>query len=358
MTWKRKNLLRKTGLALVSLVLSILSAECLLRAFLYVDFLKIPAWRNPALYAGYSDDDAYWELHHHFDGEWYPNSSDMIHPVLGWSQDRIRAGNPLGLFDDTVSRLSSEKRKILFYGDSYVKGGAESDFQLPVFLTNQMKNTAVVDFSVGGYGLDQSYLMFTLTHEKARKPYILMVILFDDLDRSILSVRTYQKPYYVLENNLLKLSGVPVDTDPVHYLRTHPPKIRSYLAGYASQTLRRKSKSLDSYLSRIPEKQQINSAILAQLKRDCLEKQYPLEVVIFYDPTSLQVSTWQERFLKEKLEELQIPYFDTKPILLAYANAHNIPLLQLYDATWHHNNLGNSVLGQKLLEHLKNRGFE
>jgi hypothetical protein len=51
----------------------------------------------------------------------------------------------------------------------------------------------------------------------------------EDVDRSVLSVRIGQKPYFELRDDALVLSGVPVGADPAAFFAAHPPRIRSYL---------------------------------------------------------------------------------------------------------------------------------
>ena len=50
-----------------------------------------------------------------------------------------------------------------------------------------------------------------------------------DLDRSVLSVRIGQKPYFELVDGRLELRGVPVEPSAEAYFANHPPRIRSYL---------------------------------------------------------------------------------------------------------------------------------
>lgn len=338
-------------------VVCFLVIEMLLRMSIFCPVFKIEKLRHPELYAGYSDDDDYWKLYYRFDGAFKPATPTEAHPVLGWSQTEIDKENPLGLEHDTLNNLLSSKLHVMFYGDSFVKGRSSPDYFICTYMTKHLNNAVVVDLGVGGYGLDQIFLMFKLTYNKVMKPYVLIGVLCDDdLDRSVLTVRMSQKPRFILKNGELSLTGVPIDIDQKRFFETHPVEIKSYFFRYLLRNLLSGFSCIRDHLSKINEKIQINTRIIEEIKRLSDNEGTPLEFVLFYAPRSLQRVTWQEKFLKDKLNELQIPFIDTKTLLLNYAKENNIDTHYFYSfPNGHHNDLGNQIIANGLLSELSRR---
>jgi hypothetical protein len=221
--------------------------------------LKIGALRRPDLYADYASDDTYWFLQQ----KWNPRQPfvlpDHVHEVLGWSQRAPTATNPLGLFDMTRLRLAATGPKLLFFGDSFVRGAADREFQLPEYLNARLEDLSVADLGVGGYGLDQIYLMFEALRPQAAGSQILVGILAeDDLDRTTLSVRTSQKPYFALSaDGGLLLRGVPIQRDQAAFFRRWSLPLHSYFLAF----LRKRFVGSDE---KIGLKQRISAGLLAR----------------------------------------------------------------------------------------------
>ena len=99
-----------------------------------------------------------------------------------------------------------------------------------------------------------------------------------DLDRSVLSVRIGQKPYFELVDGRLELRGVPVEPSAEAYFANHPPRIRSYLWAMLVHS-RALPGPVGTFLrgdvATLARKREINCAILASA---ALELQHPLGV--------------------------------------------------------------------------------
>lgn len=345
-----KKFLKTISYIFICASVCFLIIEVLIRVSLFSDHFKIERIRQPGLYGGYSEDDDYWKLYYKLIGEFKPPNPKAIHPMLGWSQAWVDKSNPLGLRDESLRLIDAEKKKILFYGNSYVRGASNSEYEIPSYMNSKLKEAAVIDLSSGGYGLDQMFLMFKLTNEKVASPYIIFGILVDDdLDRSVLSVRTGQKPYFDLKNGKLTLKGVPVDPDPQHYFNTNPPKIKSYLFRLIFRGF------FHGYLNKINQKIAVNAKIIEEIGSVCKTKQYPLSFVLFYGEGYLRFTSWQELFIKHKLKELKIPYIDTKDFLKNYAGHNKVDFSAFYIAKGytrnHHNNLGNRIISDAILNY-------
>lgn len=252
----------------------------------------------------------------------------------------------------------SPKRKILFYGDSFVRGVSDPEYEIPRNMHGQLDNTAVVDLSCGGYGVGQMFLMFQETHRKVRDPLILVgLYVDDDLGRSVLSVRTGQKPYFSVRGERLKLEGVPVDPDSRRYFSTHPPEIRSYLVRLIS---RKFFQHFDpDYLRKAGRQKKIavNRKIIEEWHSICRRQDYPLIFVLFYSMHSLNHEIWQAKFVRALLKDLNIPYIDTKYFLKQHLRRKGMQISDFYvldgPGRFHHNNIGNKVIADAILGHLK-----
>jgi len=349
---KKYKLFKPIIITAIIICISFLLTEYMLRVILFTNFFNISRLKNPQCFADECEDD-YWKLHYKFSGKWVITDKRRMHFLLGWSQTYVNAGNPLGLFDDSLKifNSTSSQNKILFYGDSFVKGVSAYPFQIPVYMNSHLQDMNVIDLSCAGYGLDQMFLMFNLTQAKKINPYIIFGILTEDLDRATTSVRVNQKPYYVIKNNELELKGLPISKNPKSFFSNNPPKINSYLFRIIYRNFAIKFKS--DYLNRNNDEiRKINSKIIEHINDIVKKKKNSLLFVLFYSLKDLNVFTWREAFLKNKLSELEIPYFDTKSILIQYSNDHNVPFREFYGLGGHHNDLGNKIIAEALLRYL------
>ncbi|HNX81437.1 MAG TPA: hypothetical protein PKL77_04765 [Candidatus Omnitrophota bacterium] len=353
---------KNSGFCFCSWLLVVLAAlvalEIGVRICIFNPFFPVKKLRIPELYASYWGDDDYWKLYHAFKGPVQPPASVYIHPILGWSQKQISADNQLGLRKDTISLFTSPGKHILFYGDSFVDGAVSlPEYEIPAYITNRLHDASVIDLSVGGYGFDQMYLLFVLTHTKITRPFVVFGLLVeDDLDRSILSFRTGQKPYFALKHGELVLQGIPIDPVPAHYLARHQAHIPSYAFRLFFRSIIGRTSWGAQYPARIDEKKLVTTKIVEKIEALCKDRGYPVLFVLFHSQYDLASGGyWQETFLKELFRRKQIPYVDTAEFLRAYVREHGVPLGDFYDTTGvmagHHNDLGNRVIAEGLQEY-------
>jgi len=345
--------LKKIGIFFFFALICFLFFEGIIRAGIFSGRFGIPFLKQSGLYGGYAEDDDYWKLYYRIEGDFKPPHPKAIHSLLGWSQVWIEKDNPLGLSEDTRNDLISDKKKFLFFGDSYVKGIVSSpEYEIPRYLTNCFREAVVVDLGCGGYAFDQMFLLFTLMRKQVKNPCIIFGILVeDDLDRSVLSVRTGQKPYFRVEGEKLLLQGVPIDSDPKHYFDTNPPRIKSYFFRLLLRGFSRKTHFLEKRLSKMTEKIKVNGRIIDEIGAVCKQEGYPLLFVLFH-ANPLADMSWQEVFLKNKLSQSRIAYVDTRSFLLPYAYEHKLGIEDFYVMEGmgksHHNDLGNKVIAEGL----------
>ena len=95
--------------------------------------------------------------------------------------------------------------------------------------TTFSKRCYMLNYGVGGYGVDQTYLLMSSSVAQYRNPVIVFSLLTEDLDRALLSVREGPKPRYVLDDGKLESRMIPIDRDPADSFARTNPAIRSYL---------------------------------------------------------------------------------------------------------------------------------
>ncbi len=342
---------------LVILIVPLIIIEILIRLSIFTPYLPIKWLKNPWRYASDLEDDDFWKLYYIFGGEFKPPASVRVHSLLGWSQGAADVSNPLGLKEDSLKSFSSSKKQILFYGDSFVAGGVSSlDFEIPRYITKRLNNTVVIDLGCGGYGLDQMYLLFKSTHAKVHEPVIIFgIFVEDDLNRSILSVRTGQKPYYIVRNGKMILRGIPIDSIPAHYFVANPPKIKSYLFNLVFRATIGKTKwGINKKKNDIIL---INTKIIESIDVLCKSKGYSLLFVLFHvEDGIVSGEYWQGKFLKRLLHSMNIKYVDTADSLRSYSRKYNVKFTDFYVnegmKRGHHNELGNSIISEGLIEYL------
>jgi hypothetical protein len=210
--------------ALLSTVLSFGMMEIAFRLLLFSDASFMAKYRDPGLYATeYSDD--YWKLRYWF----VPKShlSPIVHPLLSW------AGHfePDHYQHKEANRLNG-RRPVLLYGDSFAQCAIPNQDCYQQFLNVDpefTKDHYFLNYGVGGYGIDQEYLLLRESLHLYQRPVVFLGLMTGDLDRALMRVRGRQKPVFELKDDALTLANVPIDPDLKHYFLEHPPDIYSYL---------------------------------------------------------------------------------------------------------------------------------
>lgn len=340
--WKSAGV--NLALVAVGLVVAAALGEALLRLGIALD---VGAARNPRLYAGICDDDDHWKLHYLWRHRDLWDGPLVFDPHLGW---RMR-GAPFVPCDGC-------ERPVVLYGDSFVHGVEPADHRerIPKLLDLALSGRRVIDYAVPGYGLDQIFLGCRKTHARYASPAIVFGITTLDLDRSIFTVRDAPKPYFELRDGALELRGLPLPRDSAAWYREHPPEIRSYLLAALIRWRRLAEDVRETEISyRRAEKTAVNAAILEALAREVAAHHHPFVVVLLYPPWELGFDGWRERFLKERLERLSLPYVDTKPLLLERSGR---PADELYypPPNFHLNAEGNRIVARAIADHLAGVG--
>ncbi len=357
---RRRAGMLQANLALLSLALvAPLLGEAALRAGIA---LGVPAVRDPRLYASpWGDDDhfklrALWGLdaaaEQGGDGAAEDAGAHEPDPLLGWIPRRTE-GNPLGLMMAPGYPADPGPRPVLFFGDSFV-AGAQLDFddKIPQQLGRLLPGRTVLNYGVGGYGLDQIVLRFQVEHARFRDPTVLLGVLTTDIDRCVLTFRNAAKPWFRLEDGRLVLHGVPVEADPAAFLRAHPPRIRSYLGAALLRGLRyvqARGRILDAD-GRRAEKEALARALVAEAVREARAAGLELHFVVFSGETG---GGWRKAVLLEAAAATGHPAVDAEAVWRAA-----LPPGEAYSPYWFHpankhpNQRAAATLARALAEHL------
>lgn len=299
----------KIGLIFFSTLFTILLCEWIFRIILfgngdYFEFLRQPSYYASYVTYGknrvYRDD--YWKLNYLFQREF---NIEHPHPMLGWT----------GFFDRiTLKHQDQErvgqKKPVLLYGDSFAMCAEE----VPCFEDILNGDSAfssghfLLNYGVGGYGVDQIYLLFKETVGEFEKPFIIFSLLTTDMDRCMLSVRDAQKPYFTPTQNGIELNGVPIVLSSEAYFENNPPEITSYLFKKLQNTI---IEPLFPDKQRAAEYRQeiqaLNKLILEKVFVKLKEYENNFVVLIF-QPEHHGMADWRLPFLRDLLEENEIPY--------------------------------------------------
>jgi len=306
----------------ITLVVALCIAEYAFRKMIFSKSKAFANLHNPGDYADYLNDDNYWKLYSTFGGEYKPPADP--HPLLGWIGDFQRGS----LMHNQIGNVR-DRRPVLLYGDSYAQCVAtERCFQ--DFLNNDSsfsKGHYLLNYGVGGYGVDQIALLMKNTVHRYKNPLVIFSLMVSDLDRTIMTVRTGQKPYFKLEHDSLVLAGVPIDSNPDNFFKNNPPHFKSYLwrkflyskANILPWSWTEKFRYVKEFTD---YKVQLNRAILDGVVNELQKSKINFIFVVFHyiEPGNKEFAVddennWRDHFLRSYLDEKKIPYIWSKDLI-------------------------------------------
>lgn len=327
--------------------------------------LKVDYFLDPSIYS-YPFHDNYWKLSYRWHQQGSETNSSNLNPdpFLGWSP-QTSPENPLGLIGMGPYEPNHLSPVVLFYGDSFVAGKtAQPQDNIPNQLAERLPDTAVYNYGVSNFGVDQIYLRLLQSHESFAQPTIVVGIFTLDMDRSMISLRSgAPKPYFTLSNEgaliLHGINNVPVNTTSAewlsHWHTENPPRIGSYAWAFIT-------KRLDSFrtggdwLSTTQSQAEIealNGRLIQEMVTVAQERDLPIEFVIFYSRREMDTTYWRETFLKEHLTALNVPFLDSKQLILEKAETDGTSLNTYFmDDGGHTNEIGNRVIAEALAARL------
>lgn len=339
----------RLGQLAVVLLGTIVLTEGVLRLFLFSGIPAPPALQSPGLYADSEADDDYWVLYHYYLRAPFRTPTSKVHPTLGWIQSN---GGSLGVRSERYFHLGDVKRRpVAFFGDSFVAGGDVLKDALPQMMEPLLPDLAVLNYGVGGYATDQTVLRCLAEAPKLKPldPILLVGVLLDDMDRSLLRFRISQKPYFELLGGTAYVR-YPAYEDNAEFLARYRFQIQSF-AMAAARRLLFKAAGWDNGN---PERRTaVNRAVFRHLAENLRREGLKAHVVIFYgEPDLARIlggrPSPREQELKRILSDVGLPYLDTLGALRAAMGTTAVRLSDLFLPDAHYNPVGNRILAAYL----------
>ncbi len=311
---KFKQYLVNVVLVLIALCLSVIILEIGFRIILFSGLSSFGNLRKAANYADHFSDDDYWKLVHIFG-----RSAPQPHPVLGWTNSKFSRDTYLHQDIDQMGK----RRPVLLYGDSFAGCSREASCFQDILNVDEefSKDHYLLNYGVGSYGLDQIFLLFQNSVDLYEDPFVVFSFMTFDLDRSLLTVRSGQKPYFRVEDDELILKGMPINANAEEFFSNNPPQIRSYiyrriLYGYAPKAT---VSVLRNDQERINGKKAINEKIIQKAITELRAKELDFVFLIFHPnwpgkSTLSSESDWRDPFLRKLLQENDVPYIWSKEL--------------------------------------------
>lgn len=307
----------RRGTILIVCVATFVAVEVIFRLLLFSEVGFMQRFRSPDLYGLWDSDDDYWKLYYLFGGRFKP--PEHPHPRLGW----IGRFFPETYLHNDAHELG-DKLPILLYGNSFAECSTIENkrdcFQGIVNSDPELSERFfLLNYGVGGYGVDQMYLLLKESLPYYQNPFVIVGIMTQDLDRSALAVRIGQKPFFSVEDGELVLKGVPVLKDPTDFFSENPPRIVSYLARiWANRDGRfyRVRHLILGTEQQVRTKKTVNEKIILAMVAELKRRNIPHLFLIFYpDWIYNDPADWRELFLRNLFESHRIPYLSTKELI-------------------------------------------
>ena len=351
-------------LLIITLLLVFTIIEFGLKAYLFnyqgKDFLKL---KIPSYYSDYYQND-YWNYAYLWKKDWiinqtkkdinlntnkfYDNWSISLRPdsLLGYSRVpnvAIQGHETSNLGTRSIKKYKTDSPKILFYGDSMVESNAFSFNTLPAKIEHKL-GIDCLNYGVGGYGLDQIYLLFDKTYKKfINYPSVFLIgVIRDDLTRMVLEVRTSPKPYFSVNNNGdLILHTEHIDQNNLNnYYNEYKFKLKIYLVELVVRKINYFNKLFTSS-KWVKEKITIlTSPLLDKFK----EKKLNLIFVLFDDSRLID--------FKNVLRAKEIPYIALETEAIKYFKSNKKPYPLFVDD--HPSSDLNDIFADIISNYLKN----
>lgn len=301
----------------ISLVLTLLLVEVVLRVLLFNGIAAFEFLRVPKLYANFERDQTehlykedYWKMRAVF-----YQIPDMAQPhaLLGW----IGNFNPQ-TYEHADEFFAKGKRPVLLFGDSFSQC-VDTTQCFEDFLnsdTTFSNQYYLLNFGVGGFGIDQTSLLMGQVIPRFKNPIVIYGMLTTDMDRSMLQFRDAPKPYFELENGELSLKGVPVELKTSEYIEQHPMEVNSYVLSLVRNSFKwlMKTKVTDETKR---EEEALNEAIIRN-QISLLNEAEIDPIMLLFQPMNQVENEWRSAFLKDLFSELLAKTLDTRALLLKH----------------------------------------
>ena len=278
-----------------------------------------PDWgflRNPAMYALYHRDgvenhfsDDYWKLNYLFNR---PFNVTEPHPLLGWTGffDKQR-------YEHADQAFAKGRRHVLLFGDSFAMcvDSVQCFQDLLNADTTFSKDHYLLNYGVGGYGIDQIHLLAQEVVPTHEKPFVIFSMLTTDMDRSMLYMRDSRKGRFKILDGDLTLTGTPITVSTEEYVTENPPEITSYSLNLIINGLVNAVGEPDRLKWKyIEEMRSVNEALVRKTVEQFRASDTEFVILLFqggyHGPNE-----WRNIFLRDLFEEMEVPYIASSDVI-------------------------------------------
>jgi hypothetical protein len=168
-----------------------------------------------------------------------------FHPVLGWRyaphfRDNLSQMNSKALRSNReyTARPPDNVLRIAAFGDSFVYGSeVDNASAWPAVMESQHPDLEVLNYGVGGYGVDQAYLRYLLEGKDLSPKVVLIGYSPDDINRTVNVYRRFLtdldsaliKPRYVLDaDGSLSLLEMPARLEDYQRMLEEPSRAKRF----------------------------------------------------------------------------------------------------------------------------------
>jgi hypothetical protein len=275
--WRRRVIAFALGI-----VAAAVFGEGLLRFLLFSDASAARRFGQKLRVEGfYTDrqDSDWWKLQWIFQHE-HLGETPSPDPLLGWTGP-VTPGTYLAPDEGELSG----RTPVLMYGDSNAQclTQPEDCFQGLMERSDLSAKYALLNFGVGGFGLDQIQRMIAASVDRfaGRDPIVIVSFMVDDdLERSGLDFRGWPKPRYSVAGGELVEPG-PLELDPRRYIEAHPPRITSYLWRLVRRAWRPFDWNGAAGGSELEERRALNRAILERIRAELESRKVRWFLLVF-----------------------------------------------------------------------------
>lgn len=367
---ERSRSRRRLAVLLVCLAGGLFLPELIMRWLLFGSSELARSWgadlRRPHLFADPELEDEYWRLRWTLDEADSKYKSPPHDPRLGWVNGRFDAETRE---HNTLDELPG-RRPLLLFGASYVDCMTERPdcFERLMRDSDMAREYCLRNYGVGGYGIDQMYLLMqeSLDLYAAQQPLVVIgVVLDSDLERCALGFRSWPKPRLELRDGAL------VEPAPVFaggseaYIAREGMGIWSYAWRYLLHAETQVSGPWQERLRGVErqraEQDALIDGILCAMCEELTSRGIEHFFLLFTSPRSLppHEPPAQEARLTRLFLERGVPFVHLRPYFLDAAQALEEGLPGLFfdagPAKHHPNAAGNRVIFQALRDGIDGR---
>ncbi len=311
-----------------SLIVGPLLAEGILRFLLFHDGALArewgARWRKPGRYGDPALDAEYWRLRWVFGTSARKPDPPCHDPLLGWTGREIEPGT-YRLLEEPAD---DARRPLLVYGASFANCSTPSEdcFEGLLEHSDLAGELCASNYGVGGYGIDQVYLLLreTIDRYADRDPRVVIVAVADtDFERCSVDFRDWPKPRLRLGDGRL-LDGDPVSPSPEAHLREHGTGVRSYvwsaLLHGASPLPVGLRERLSGTRAKRREQALLIQAIVRSIREELDSRGIEWFLLLCVSPPGLRLKPYEpiEAMLLRFFEDERIPYVHMRPWILEW----------------------------------------